>query len=158
MNPPNSVEDGQVLMTLYRANAQQAVRIRALELENSRLLEENLSLHRTVIHMQVQLDERDKNRAFADTVAVTQKKLQEKVAEVNELLRELEMPKERGMFLGENTARGLWDMELMMGYSREKGETDGGVGESVDERILCSWGNAAWNVAVDFGGCEVQEE
>ncbi|TGZ80388.1 hypothetical protein EX30DRAFT_58566 [Ascodesmis nigricans] len=113
-----------------RANAQQAVRIRALELENSRLLEENLSLHRTVIHMQVQLDERDKNRAFADTVAVTQKKLQEKVAEVNELLRELEMPKERAERKAKQTA--VLESRLMR-ESYVPGEMPPGMLPSISE-------------------------
>lgn len=45
--------------------------------------------------MQVQLECRDRNRAFVENVAATQRKLQEKVEEVNELLKELEAPPAR---------------------------------------------------------------
>lgn len=103
-------------LPIHRANSQQAIRIRALESENSRLLDENLALHRRIIHMQVQLDERDRNRAFVDNVANTQKKLQEKVAEFNELLRALEMPQKRGM-----CGTSLWWGVYVGGYANEAG-------------------------------------
>ncbi|PWW78717.1 hypothetical protein C7212DRAFT_275086 [Tuber magnatum] len=74
---------------IARVNSTQSVRIRNLEDETTRLLTENIELREQVIKLQASLDRREKARVVVESVETTKKKLEEKVAELDEIVKGL---------------------------------------------------------------------
>ena len=60
-----------------------------MEDETTRLLTENIELREQVIKLQASLDRREKARVVVESVEATKKKLEEKVAELDEIVRGL---------------------------------------------------------------------
>lgn len=65
------------------------MRINTLQAETTRLLTENISLREQVLHLEVELERRNQERKRNES---TQKKLEEKMAQVGTLLKELNQP------------------------------------------------------------------
>lgn len=65
------------------------MRINTLQAEATRLLTENISLREQVLRLEVELERRNQERKRNES---TQKKLEEKMAQVGTLLRELNQP------------------------------------------------------------------
>ncbi|KAG0634543.1 hypothetical protein HOY80DRAFT_1059790 [Tuber brumale] len=74
---------------IARVNSTQSVRIRNLEDETTRLLTENIELREQVIKLQASLDRREKARVVVESVEATKKKLEEKVVELDEIVKGL---------------------------------------------------------------------
>ncbi|KAG0136549.1 hypothetical protein HOY82DRAFT_667581 [Tuber indicum] len=74
---------------IARVNSTQSVRIRNLEDETTRLLTENIELREQVIKLQASLDRREKARVIVESVEATKKKLEEKVAELDGIVKGL---------------------------------------------------------------------
>ncbi|RPA91263.1 hypothetical protein L873DRAFT_1819745 [Choiromyces venosus 120613-1] len=74
---------------IARVNSTQSIRIRNLEDETTRLLTENIELREQVIKLQASLDRREKARVVVENVEATKRKLEEKVAELDEIVKGL---------------------------------------------------------------------
>ena len=78
----------RVVLTLRRANSTQSLRIRNLESEVSRLLSENVSLREQIIKLQYEI-EKNNGQSIEDNVTSVKAKLEEKLAELGGLVKEL---------------------------------------------------------------------
>ena len=78
----------RLVLTLRRANSTQSLHIRNLESEVSRLLSENVSLREQTIKLQYEI-EKNNGQSIEDNVTSVKAKLEEKLAELGGLVKEL---------------------------------------------------------------------
>ena len=79
----------QIVLIIRRANSTQSLRIRNLESEVSRLLSENVSLREQIIKLQYEI-EKNNSQSIEDNVTSVKAKLEEKLAELGGLVKELD--------------------------------------------------------------------
>ncbi|KAF8248313.1 hypothetical protein K440DRAFT_257630 [Wilcoxina mikolae CBS 423.85] len=77
---------------ISRSHSVLTKRVHDLQIETTRLLTDNISLREQVLRLEVELARRDQERKTLQKNQATQKKLEEKMAEVGLLLRELNQP------------------------------------------------------------------
>ncbi|KAF8544067.1 hypothetical protein BDD12DRAFT_817793 [Trichophaea hybrida] len=77
---------------ISRSHSVLTKRVHDLQIETTRLLTDNISLREQVLRLEVELARRDQERKTLQKNQATQKKLEEKMAEVGLLLKELNQP------------------------------------------------------------------